>query len=284
MRALGYSGLWILANVGLKVSNACLYVAAGLLREDDLQTASEVRWLQFGTAVADGDAGLAGAEKDFYTRFLNLSDRVLLIGSGAGRDLLALHLMGYDVTGLEQVPQLVAMSRRLAEHHGVTIPVQEGCIQTAQLNGPFDGVIFSVGCYSYLRGCGVRVATLRRVSEHLSPGGRVLLSYHPFQGGSPVARWLTKVSARLSRAGWMPEPGDVFSRDFMTPRMLRYQHEFEPRELAREYAAAGFQIVADEPWGTLRFAAAMASGGASDATTSARIASQTAGSVANDRR
>ena len=154
-RALGYRGLWMLASAGLKAANACLYVAAGLLREDDLHAASEAQWLQFGTAVADSDAGLGGAEKDFYTRFLNASDRVLLVGSGTGRDLLALHLMGYNVTGLEQVPELVAMSRTLAGRHGVTIPVHEGRIQTAELSGSFDGVIFSSGCYSYLRGRGV---------------------------------------------------------------------------------------------------------------------------------
>jgi SAM-dependent methyltransferase len=274
----------MLANAGLRAANGCLYLAAGLLRQDELQAASEARWLQFGTAVADSDAGLAGEEKDFYTRYLSPADRVLLIGSGAGRDLLALHLLGYDVTGLEQVTHLAAMSRKLAERHGVTIPVYDGRIQTAELNGSFDEVIFSLGCYSYLQGRGARVAALRRVHEHLSPGGHVLLSYHPCEGGSAMARWLTHLSARLSRAGWTPEPGDVFSRDFLAPRVLRYQHEFEPRELVQEYAAAGFQIVADEPWGALRFAAAVRTGEKVDATTSARIASQTAGSAAKDRR
>ena len=274
----------MLANAGLKAANGCLYLAAGLLREDELQAASEARWRDFGAAVADGDAGLSATEKDFYTRFSRPSARVLLVGSGAGRDLLALHLMGYDVTGLEQVPHLVAMSRKLAERHGVTIPVYGGRIQTAELNGCFDAVIFSLGCYSYMQGHDARVAALRRLHPHLSRAGRVLLSYHPRQGGSRIAGRLTAVSARLSRAGWTPEPGDVFSRDFMTPRVLRYQHEFEPRELVQECADAGFQIVADEPSDALRFAAAVRSGDDVDALTSARIASHTAGSAANDRR
>ena len=274
----------MLADAGLKAANGCLYLAAGLLREDELQDASEARWRDFGTAVADGDAGLAGFERDFYTRFLRPADRVLLVGSGAGRDLLALHRMGYDVTGVEQVSSLVTASRTLAERHGVSIPVSEGRIQTVQLNGMFDAVIFSLGCYSYVQGHDARVAVLRRLGQHLGRVGRVLLSYHPRRGGSAIARRLTALSATLFRAGWTPEPGDVFSRDFMTPRVLRYQHEFEPRELVQEYADAGFQIVADEPWEALRFAAAIRTGEGVDAFTSARIASHTAGSAANDRR
>jgi SAM-dependent methyltransferase len=279
-----YRLLWRLARNTGRISNGFLYLAAGLLRDDELQADSEARWRAFGASVDDIDAGLTEGEQEFYTGCARTTDRILLVGSGAGRDLVALHSLGFRVSGLEQVPALVELSRRRIANRGLEIPIQSGTVQTTALAGSFDLVIFSLGCYSYVRGAAVRIATLERLGRHLNPAGRLLLSYHPCTGGTSIARALTHVAARTSFAGWLPERGDVFSRDYKVPDVLRYHHEFEVRDVASECSRAGFQIVEDEMRGPLRFAVAVRIGEARTRPASARMASHTAGSAASDRR
>jgi hypothetical protein len=43
----------------------------------------------------------------------------------------------------------------------------------------FDAFVFSAFCYSLIPHADARVAVLRRVTEHLTPGGRLLISYIP---------------------------------------------------------------------------------------------------------
>lgn len=284
LRAVAYRLLWWLARRTGRISNGFLYLAAGLLREDELQSDGEARWREFGASVDDIDAGLAEGERAFYARFARPPHRVLLVGSGGGRDLVALHRLGYEVCGVEQVPALVELSRRRVASRGLSIPVQAGTIQTIAPQGSFDLVIFSLGCYSYVRDSSVRIAMLARINRHLNPDGRVLLSYHPTTGAALISRALTYTMARLSLAGWLPERGDVFSRDYLVPDVLRYHHEFGSSDLAYEFSRAGFQIVADEPRGSLRFAAAIRDIDGRDAPASARTASHTAGRAASDRR
>jgi SAM-dependent methyltransferase len=232
-------------------------MAAGLLRRDELQAATVDQYRSFNVSAFEVDAGLSHAETIFYGRFLRERDRILLPGCGTGRDLIALKLLGYEVTGLEPVPEVVAMAREHLARRGVSAPVETGLIQTAKLEGQYDAVIFSNGCYSLLQGASVRTATLRRVAAHLAPAGRILVSYHPARCQSALGRWLTRAVSRLSSADWTPEPGDTFSRDLFVPGLIRYHHAFQPGEFARECGAAGLAVVADEMFSEgYRFAAA----------------------------
>ena len=257
VRAAAYRCLWMLARNTGPLSNGFLYLAAGLLREEELQADGEARWLAFALSVDDADAGLGVEEREFYLRFAERRDRILLVGAGGGRDLIALHRLGYAADGLEQVGPLADLTRRRALERGLKVAIEAGTIQTARLSGFYDVVIFSLGCYSYIRGSGARTAALARIADHLNRGGRVVLSYHPHSGPTPIATVLTAFTARMSGAGWSPEQSDVFSRDYAVDEVLRYQHEFTPEEIAREGARAGFRILADEARGPLRLAAAV---------------------------
>ena len=257
VRALIYRALVASAHTLFKAGNGCLFIAAGLLRRDELQQASVDQYRDFNVTAQEVDAGLSPAEQTFYGRFLRSHDRILLAGCGTGRDLIALHALGHDVTGLEPVADVVELARQHLARRGVSQPVLTGLIQSVPLNGSYDAVIFSNGCYSLLQGSAQRIATLRRVTQHLTPGGRVIVSYHPAKHQSPIGRWLTRTTARLSAGDWIPEPGDTFSRDLFVPGLIRYHHAFGPQEFARECEAAGLTLLADEMFGEgYRFAAA----------------------------
>jgi SAM-dependent methyltransferase len=245
VRGLAYRLLWGCSDTLHSAANACVCVAAGLMRQADLEANARLLWREYFAADDEVDFGLDRWERRVYTEILRPSDRVLLIGSGTGRDLLGLRELGYDVTGLESVPELVELSRQRLARRGVTATVLAGPVQTVELGGRYDAILFSSGVYSYLPGMAARVATLERLEDHLSSDGRLLVSYLTFVGQSPLSRWLTGVSARLAHADWKPEPGDIFSRDRVASRAVRYEHGFLPDEVASECTAAGLRVVRD---------------------------------------
>jgi SAM-dependent methyltransferase len=245
VRAFAYRCLWAGANTLQKGANACLYLAAGLMRRADLRAAAKIRWRAFGVSVDDSDSGLAVSERRMVTNLLHPSDRVLLVGSGTGRDLLGLLELGYDASGLEQVPELAEISRAHLARRGLTATVLSGLVEDAEYGGRYDAIVFSLGVYSCLPHAESRIATLRRLRAHLSPEGRIILSYTGVPAAPSLARHLMRISAVLSRADWTPEPGDAFARDYLVRRIPRYEHLFQPGDVAAECRAAGLRLIQD---------------------------------------
>jgi SAM-dependent methyltransferase len=244
-RASLYRSLWASSALPGQLGNAFLYLAAGFLRADDLDAAARDEWIDFSISDEDVDAGLSPDEREFFAGHLRAGDRVLLVGCGAGRDLLALGRLGYHVDGLDHSPQVIAIARAHLARHGAAAALHTGTIESAALDRRYDAVIFSNGCYSLVRGARRRAAALARVADHLAPGGRVLISYHGFTRQSALGLWLLRTSARAARADWSPEPGDVFWRH-RPGRALRYRHHFTREELNAEIEAAGFRPISDE--------------------------------------
>ena len=219
------------------------HAAVGLLRHADLDCGREVAWKRFGELqAADVTFTLMGWEEDFYGRFLGRNDRVLVVGCGTGRDLLGLLERGYRAEGLDVVAACVETARANLERRGHRAPLHVGPIETATLDGAFDAVIFSWYCYSYIPERRARVATLRRVGAHLAPGGRVLICYiRRSEPWRPVAPWISRVTAWLSRSDWRPELGDVVAFEWGTTS-ARYEHAFLGDEIEAEARAAGFDV------------------------------------------
>lgn len=258
-RAL-HRALWSCSRLSGKSGNAFLYGAVGLLRAAELEEAGLEEWRDFSVSAPEVDAGLFPDERRFYARVLRPSDRVLIVGCGAGRDLIALGASGFRVDGIDRSPALVDATRAHLARRGVRASVRTADARDVELDELYDAVIFSNGCYSFIRSAATRIATLRRVGAHLAPGGRIILSHHPFKGQSRIGHAIIRVSARMGRVDWSPEPGDVFSRRaFGGP--LRYRHDFAPAALAAECDAAGLRVVLDqEPLDVLRFTAVVPSG------------------------
>ena len=238
--------LWTCAETLDRLANTCLFMAAGFLRLEDLKTASHLYWCRYGTSVDDVDIGLQGWERRLYESLIRSSDRVLLVGCGAGRDLLALRGLGYDVTGLEPTPELVQRAREHLARRGLTADVRQGFVETTEIDGTYDVVVLAGCCYCYVPRSSARVSTLARIKKHLSEEGRVAVTYAGIQTQS---RWLMRTTGTvnwLTHADWRAEPGDHFSRGYFVRRLLTYEHLFSAGEVARECTEAGLRVVRED--------------------------------------
>lgn len=142
---------------------------------------------------------------DFAAR-VGVAGRVLEIGSGSGRDAVALEAAGLVVVRTDITPAFVALLRAQGYHALVLDPA------TGDLGGPWDGVWCSAVLHHVPRG---RLRTvLRRVREATRPGGVLYVSVKEGDGeawsrhGSiAAARWFVRwreepLREVLVDAGW----------------------------------------------------------------------------------
>lgn len=225
------------------------HAAAGLTRLEDVRGAIARQPENDGVVERDEGyvtSGLAPWEAAFYLRFLRPDDRILLVGCGRGRDLLALRERGYRAEGLELVRERADAARALLAGRGLSADVADGSIETAALRGPYDAVVFAWFCYSLIPGAATRITVLRRVAAQLAPAGRILLSYIPCD--APPRRAAIRVArlvARASGADWRAEAGDVLWVSGRH-RIANYTHLHWPGTVAAEARAAGLTLAFED--------------------------------------
>ena len=190
LRSGVFSGLYGCGRIFERAATVSFYAAAGAVRLAELQGAIQREWQESGARETDRyiASGLMQWEHDFYLRFLRPDDRLLVVGCGPGRDLLALLRLGYRAEGLDAVPECTATARRILEKWGLAVPLYTGSIETISLPASFDAFIFSWFCYSYIPQAEARIHVLRKVKGRLNPGGRILISYVTCENGPPRAR------------------------------------------------------------------------------------------------
>ena len=244
VRGLLTSPLSALARVLAQASTVATYAAAGTLTLEALRRDAQRDWRDFGVGQSDQDiaAGLFPWERDFCLPFLKPSDRILVVGCGSGRDLLALLELGYHAAGLEPVPHCVALAERRLAERGRRAELITAPIETAALQPRYDVFLFSWFCYSYIPLRARRVRALEKVRALLPPDGRVLISYIRAQPLPRRSLWrLARAAAWAARSDWRPEYGDVFAARHDN-RCIHYEHRFTPAEIEAEAAAAGLTV------------------------------------------
>jgi SAM-dependent methyltransferase len=221
------------------------YAAAGTARLVDLRAAIQLEWDQAGASQWNDHVafGLMNWEREFYLRFLEPGERILLVGCGTGRELLALLELGYRAEGADVSPRCTAVARASLDQRGWKAPVHTGAIETLPVPGQFDAFILSWFCYSYTPESQTRIRMLQKLRAHLHPGGRILASYEPAEPLPPrLPIRLTQIVARLSGSDWHPEYGDVFRLADRGRHFAHYEHRFPPGAFEEEARAADLTV------------------------------------------
>jgi SAM-dependent methyltransferase len=219
------------------------HLSAGTLRIDDLRTGIEHSWERFEARDSDVEAGLVAWEEDLLASFVHLTDDLLLVGSGPGRDLVAMVARGYRVTAVEPARRATATARRHLAKQGLSADIIEGFFEDVALPRAFDVIIFSNCCYSFIPGSTRRIEALRKAVAHLRPGGRIIITYMIQQSGHPTWMRVARMAATISRSNWRPERGDVVHPVDTEQPLFHYEHPFTPGEIDLEAKAAGLRVL-----------------------------------------
>lgn len=214
----------------------------GWLNPEDL-TAVTVRSYQQSRLYSGPEhnqSGLFSWERETIDRFFRPRSRILVAASGGGREIIALHSLGFQADGFDCTPRLVETSRRLLQELGICSTVTL-CPpnEVPQELTPHDGLIVGWTAYMQIPGSARRIAFLRKLRVSVPLEAPILVSFWTREGESAdegrafrLAKWLRSLRGR----GAEPlEPGD-----HVTDR--GYHHCFARDEIEAELRAGGFRM------------------------------------------
>jgi SAM-dependent methyltransferase len=239
LRRAAFRALRVVSFGCRAASHALDRLAAGVLNVADLRAAQQEEWRDFNATPDLVEAGLMPWESSFYDACLTPGERVLLVGCGAGRDLIALASRGLHVDGIEPVAELVDVARSSAEARGISTSIVAGALGGDAAVGAYDAYVFSYFCYTYVRGAAARIAALQSI-RRASPSARVLISTPSGESVRPIGVRLLRLANVAGQTDWRAEHGDVFGLD--GEGFPRYYHAFDWRALEQELGAGGFRV------------------------------------------
>ena len=227
-----------------RAARVCSSLAASTLRMRDLRSDTEEKWGRFYALDADIDRGLFPWEAHVVDRFARAGDRILVIGSGTGRDLIALSAKGYDVCGVEPAAPAVAIARDACSRRGIPATTVHGYYEDVIVPGTFDIIIFSNLCYGCIPESRRRIDALRKAKGELSAGGRILVSCAGnLQRRRSRLLEVVKLGTRLRGSDWHPEDGDIIEPMPAGRPRFHYEHLFVAGEMEAEAEAAGLRVI-----------------------------------------
>ena len=225
-----------------KVNKLFLILAAGFLSKKHRQEIQSEQWKKLAMDYVAPKIMLRGLhdwEEKIIAEHVLPTGKVLVVGSGGGREILALCEKGYQVEGIDVDQKVVGKSNSYFEEHHISAKVQHAsCEEFSFQSGPYDLVYFSWYVYCYVFPKKSRHDLLKRVAANLSPEGccmMVLLSSSDKGGGLvlSLAQWVSKITCGEAAL----EKGDWFDSD------LAVEHIFTETEMAEEAEAAGLRLV-----------------------------------------
>ncbi len=193
----------------------------------------------------DYDAGLAGsalfaADQRFAERHFPRPGRLIDLGCGTGRLLLAFAARGYPVVGVDLSEEMLRVCAEKAARAGVAVDLVRANLP--QLDALADASFDYAACLFSTLGMIVGAGPRRRVVEHahrlLRPGGRLVLHVHNrwFNLRDPAGRrWLLRDLLGFGM-GDRPAPPHQGSAGYTL-------HHFTRREAMRLLEGVGFRVV-----------------------------------------
>lgn len=184
-------------------------------------------------------AGLETWEASSIEQYFPTGGRLLVGCVGAGRELVALDKMGFDVDAFDCCAGLVACGNRAMSERGVAkqITLSRPDEVPTELAGPYDGAIVGSGGYMHLVGRTRRVEFLRQIRARLRPGAPILLSFF-VRARDPEYQAIATLANALRLARGRRDPIEVGDRWWRGT----YCHFFTYDEIGVELALGGFDL------------------------------------------
>lgn len=139
--------------------------------------------------------------------------RLLDLGCGAGRHLLELARRGYQATGIDVSPEMVAFAQEEARRRQLSVTVTAGDLRRLHLSGTFDAAFCFMDTFRFLLTNDEILKHLRTVAKHLAPGGLYLTDFWVpsrwDQIGSEIHQWEQEENGTMVRVLYLQHPDSV---------------------------------------------------------------------------
>jgi SAM-dependent methyltransferase len=141
-------------------------------KEFGFQSYSREKEVAYWSGEGLVDGGLSGVELDFLKKTGLDSGNALILGVGGGREALDFARRGFEVTGVDFVPEMIQAAQENARQRGLEF---RGLVQDiSRLDVPpetYDLAWLSSRMYSSIPRKVNRVGMLKRIHRALKPGG-----------------------------------------------------------------------------------------------------------------
>lgn len=229
-------------RVGRFIQSAAIMV----MRENDLVEFGRQMYARSNSIAGWSDAdllaqGLTEAESAILEKIPCREGQLLVLGVGGGREAIPLARLGFTVTGLDFVPEMVETARQNAARQGLVIRglVQE--ISHLHLETElFDVIWLWAAMYSCIPTRRRRMVLLARIREALRPGGYFVcqFSWAGKEQHSRKGEFVRRTLACLTLGNFFYEPGDTLRAD------IEFLHNFSSEEEIRsEFVGSGLELV-----------------------------------------
>lgn len=167
--------------------------------------------------------------------------KLLLLGIGGGREVAPLAQHGYEITGVDFVPEMLDEARRAAAKEGIEIRcILQEMSRLSLLEEHYDVVWISHAMYSCVPISRKRVDMLRRIWDGLKPSGLLCLGFvwSKNREPRPSVQRIRRAFAAITRGNLTYEAGDGLWA------YSEFMHFFtSEEELTSELARGGFEPV-----------------------------------------
>lgn len=221
-------------------------LAVMVMRPDDLVEFSRQTYARPETVEAWSrkdlvDSRLNPAEIALLEKLPLRKGQLLLLDVGGGREAVPLAQMGFEVTGVDFVPEMVEKAKENAVRHGVRI---KGLVQEiSKLEVPadyYDIVWLCAAMYSCVPTRRKRIKMLKKIWQALKPGGYFVCQFNWDNNSefSSKAKIVRKAFGLFTLGNFWYEQGDMLWAD------IEFIHAFSSEDaLRREFEEGGFQVV-----------------------------------------
>lgn len=199
---------------------------------------SSAKILEFWNNHTYVERGLNPNEKRYLEKIPDKEGKLLLLGLGGGREAVPLAKMGFEVTGVDFVTEMVERARKHALEQGVQISVLVQDLTHLDVpKNHYNVVWLSSFTYSLIPTRQRRIQMLRKIRETLIPDGYFICEFlwkKAPEYPAPV-RLARKIFAFLTLGNFSFEKGDMlwdneqFAHAFFAERHVR--SEFNEAEL-----------------------------------------------------
>jgi ubiquinone/menaquinone biosynthesis C-methylase UbiE len=188
------------------------------------------------------DSGLNPDETAIFKMIPLEKGKLLLLGLGGGREAIYFSRIGFEVAGVDFVPEMVEKAKENAASLGLKIIGLVKDMSKLDLGEAYYDVIWiSAGMYSSIPTKERRIAMLQTISKFLKERGYLICTFSydkTYSVVSPIRELAKKALALMTLGNFWYEKGDIISSN------SEFLHFFSSaEELSSEFESGGFEAV-----------------------------------------